>query len=197
MKSLRRILAVLMLVAAAGCGLLPDSNTQEGRRSTMDMQQGAETADGILQQTLAGITPPLSWQHGPSTDRGCAAANNSETGTGTATRRIEVLTIVSEERRGSLLGVIERHWRALGYKITSVNPSKEMPAVFASTPDDFRLGVTVGDTGQFIFNITTPCFRDASVSAPHTKANTPARSGLYPHRPDIHDGFWSATTPAP
>lgn len=161
------------------------------------MQQGAEKADGILEQTLAGITPPLTWNHGPSTSRGCTTANNSETGTGTATRRIEILTAVSEERRGNLLGVIERRWRALGYKITRVNPSKQMPAVFASTQDDFRLSVSVGDTGQFIFTVTTPCFEDSPVSAPGTKPNSPPQEGLYPHRPDIHDDFWSATTPAP
>ncbi|MFI6686203.1 hypothetical protein [Streptomyces sp. NPDC050485] len=163
----------------------------------MDMRQGAEKADGILQQTLADIKPALRWTHGPSSDIGCSTGNNSGTGTGTVTRRIDVLTIVSKERRGSLLGVVERNWRSRGLTIASVEAGKEFPAINAASPDGFQISVAVGGGGQFEFSVSTPCYAQSSVPDPATQPNTPPRKGEYPWRPDIHDDFWSATTPTP
>ncbi|WP_101392037.1 hypothetical protein [Streptomyces sp. TLI_146] len=162
----------------------------------MNMEQGAHRADALLQQTLGDITPPLRWNHGPSIDKICADWKNEGTGTGTVKRRIIILTKVSAERRGSLLGVIERNWKARGFKITNVNPSKDMPAMDATTPDAFHISVEVGATGQFGFVIATPCLTQTNgVTNPTTTPNTPQRDVPFPAPADIHDNFWSATTP--
>ncbi|MFD9565057.1 hypothetical protein [Streptomyces sp. NPDC059994] len=160
----------------------------------MDMMQGAEKADAILQQTLSDITPPLRWNHGPSNDIACSNILGKGTGTGTVKRRIAILTKVSAERRGSLLGTVERSWKARGYKITSVNPSRDMPAIDATTPDEFSVSVQVGATGQFIFSAGTPCLTQTdNIPDPTTTPNTPQRDVPYPAPADIHDDFWSAT----
>ncbi|WP_344077783.1 hypothetical protein [Streptomyces crystallinus] len=162
----------------------------------MDMQQGADRADAILQQTLSGITPALRWNHGPSIDRICADGKGEGTGTGTVTRRIVILTKVSAERRGNLLGVIERDWKSRGFKIINVNSDKDMPAMDAATPDRFQVSVEVGATGQFGFTIGTPCLAKTNgVTNPTTTPNTPQRDVPFPPRDDIHDDFWSAVTP--
>ncbi|MBD0742001.1 hypothetical protein BG418_10955 [Streptomyces sp. CBMA152] len=164
------------------------------------MQQAAEKADAILQETLAGITPGLRWVHEASDDSGCPDWKNAATGAGSVARGVMIMTIVSPERRGSLLGVVERNWKARGFKITSIDSDATLPAVYASTPDNFRMEVAVGGEGQFKFGITTPCFADSPVQEPTTPSNvdtnTPAYEGGKPlPRPYIHDDFWSANTP--
>lgn len=33
------------------------------------------------------------------------------------------MTVVSAQRRGSLLGVVDRFWRKSGYRVTAINPN--------------------------------------------------------------------------
>ncbi|WP_371616494.1 hypothetical protein [Streptomyces sp. NBC_00454] len=192
-----RTAAVLLAFAAlAGCG--PSEGTTEGKRNTgMNMQQGADRADAILQETLAAVEPRLRWNHEASAQSGCTDSLNKATGTGSVDRAILILTIVSEQRRGALLGVIERDWKARGYKITSVRSNPVAPAIYASTPEDYSLAVEVGGQGQFRLSAATPCLTDSGVQEPTAKPNTPVRTTPYPQRPDVHDEFWSAATPAP
>ncbi|MFD3760727.1 hypothetical protein [Streptomyces sp. NPDC058622] len=197
MKPPRTAVALLTLVTlAAGCGLGTDDGSAK-RNNTMQLQKGAERADAILQETLAAVQPELKWNHGSSSDAGCTTASGGSTGTASANRTILILTIVSEQRRGSLLGIIERAWKDHGYKITNVNTSPTFPAIFASTPDGYSLSVEVAGEGQFFLEAATPCLDDTGVQEPTTTPNTPNRTTPYPQRPDVHDGFWSATTPVP
>ncbi|WP_328582967.1 hypothetical protein [Streptomyces sp. NBC_00370] len=195
MKTVRHVVAVLLLVMVAGCGLQSDADHVEKDRRGMNMQAAANQADMILQQTLSGIMPELRWNHGPSNESICTDFKNGSRGTGSVKRRIAVMTVVSEARRGNLLGVVERNWKTRGYRITSVDDDKDLPAIFASTPEDFRMRVAVGGRGQFFFSITTPCFRESPVSAPATAPNTPDRAGEYPQPPDVQDDFWSSSEP--
>ncbi|WP_157879777.1 hypothetical protein [Streptomyces yangpuensis] len=105
------------------------------------------------------------------------------------------MTIVSEQRRDSLLGMIEQAWKDRGYTFTHANKSRKVPRIHASTPDGYSLSVEVGGEGQFFLEAATPCLRDTDVMEPATKPNTPQRKGPFPQRPDEHDEFWSATTP--
>ncbi|MYZ36500.1 MULTISPECIES: hypothetical protein [unclassified Streptomyces] len=156
------------------------------------MQQAAEKADAIMLETVSGIRPELRWNHGPSNDRICTGFKDESPGTGSVKRRIAVMTVVSEERRGSLLGVVERNWKARGYEITSVDADKDLPAIYAASPENFRMSVAVGGEGQFFFSITTPCFTESAVPDPATEPNSPQRAGEYPTRPDVYDDFWSS-----
>ncbi|MFE1962890.1 hypothetical protein [Streptomyces sp. NPDC059479] len=192
MTNLRLLFALFVLAMAAGCGTRADTYAPEGKTSDMNMRQAAAKADAIMQRTLSAIRPELRWNHGPSNHRICTDSKNDSLGAGSVKRRIAVMTIVSKERRGSLLGVVERDWTARGYRITSVRASGEVPAMYASTPDDFRIRVAVGGEGQFFFSITTPCFTESAVPDPATEPNTPQRAGEYPTRPDVYDDFWSS-----
>ncbi|MET4927396.1 hypothetical protein P3L51_34400 [Streptomyces sp. PSRA5] len=163
----------------------------------MNMQEAAERADAIVQQTVDSVKPRLRWNHGPSIDKVCTDLKNDASGTGSVRRRVAIMTIVSEQRRGSLLGVVERGWKSRGYEITSVDTDHDLPAIYAATPEGFRMSVAVAGEGQFFFSITTPCFTESDVADPKTPPNTPHREGGYPQRPDFHDDFWSAPTPPP
>src|SRR6478609_4102356 len=108
----------------AGCGKSGDST---GREMKMNMQEAAMRADEILDGTFAAIKPSVHWTHDESIEGGCDVQ-----------RSRAVMTIVSEERRGNFLGVIERYWKSQGYKQLSVNNSKS-PAMYYRTPDEFNV----------------------------------------------------------
>ncbi|MER7624009.1 hypothetical protein [Streptomyces sp. NPDC126503] len=152
----------------------------------MNMQDAAERADAMLDATLRAIVPEVQWDHDTWTSGSC-----------TVTRRRTVTTIISEERRGNFLGVIERFWKKSGYEITSVNPSKDMPGIFARTSDHFQLTVEVGYKGQAFFDVVTPCVGKSDVAEPASRPNGPAHPPGHIPTPNVRSDFWSATTPAP
>lgn len=187
MKRLRQVARVLVPVVTAGvvlvgCGRQGD----EGGAAKMNMQEAADRADAMLDATLGAIVPEVQWDHRTHTARGCDV-----------TRRRAVTTIISEQRRGSFLGVVERFWKKSGYRITSVNPSQEMPAVFATSPDGFQLALKIGYKGQAFFDAITPCVEPSDVAAPTTPPNGPAHPPGRIPTPNVRSDFWSATTPAP
>ncbi|QEV22557.1 hypothetical protein CP975_26365 [Streptomyces alboniger] len=162
----------------------------------MNMQEAADHADGILDATLKAIKPPVKWGRSASRSAGCTDFKNDGTGKGDVKQSRYVLTKISAERRGSFMGVVERHWKRSGYKITSVRDSKDMPAIFASTPDGYALALKIGYKGQAFLDVTSPCVNEAKVSDPPMDTldpDDPASKGL----PYLHSDFWSATTPAP
>ncbi|MFI6704102.1 hypothetical protein ACIBJC_35090 [Streptomyces sp. NPDC050509] len=199
-KILRCSLTAALLMVVAGCSIpgTPGGEKEEKHVvSKISLQEATEKADAIMLDTMSSVQPPLNWVHDAATEGGCGEYTIDGRTTGSATRRAAVMTIVSEERRGNLLGVLERLWKKQGYEITGTNPSKEAPAIFARTPEDFRMSVVVGAKGQFLFSLATPCFIKSDVAPPKTAANgTPFEGEDVPY-PSVHSDFWSATTPAP
>ncbi|MDJ1645074.1 hypothetical protein P5W92_32380 [Streptomyces sp. J15] len=149
----------------------------------MDMQDAAERADEMLDRVLAEIDPSVRWVHGPTTTGGC-----------TVTRRRTVMTVVSPQRRGSLLGVVDRFWRKSGYRVTAINSHVDAPAIFVRTRDGFQVSLTVADKGQVHFDVDSPCVRHSEVadSTSQPTAFLDPDAELIP-RPNIHSDFWSAT----
>ncbi|WP_240137252.1 hypothetical protein [Streptomyces sp. MUM 178J] len=152
----------------------------------MDMQAVAERADAMLDATIDAVDPEVQWAHDDTTARSCDV-----------TRRRTVMTVISEERRGSFLGLIERFWSKSGYEISSVNQDREHPAIFAKSRDGFQLTLTVGDKGQVFLKVTTPCVQRSGVAEPSATPNGPAYSGVEIPYPNVHSDFWSAKTPVP
>ncbi|MEV7684089.1 hypothetical protein AB0O64_36970 [Streptomyces sp. NPDC088341] len=147
----------------------------------MDMQEAAERADSILDGTFGAISPEVHWTHGETTAGSCDLS-----------RRRAVMTVISEQRRGGFLGVVERFWRKSGYEITSVNTSREFPAIYAKSPDGFGLRLSIAGRGQAFFEVATPCVEESDVAKPRTRANGPDYSGGPIPRPDVYDDFWSS-----
>ncbi|APS23718.1 hypothetical protein TK78_18205 [Streptomyces sp. Tue 6075] len=155
----------------------------EQEESQLDMQDAAMRSDAILDEVLRGIRPEVRWVHG-----------FTSTGMCEVTRRRVVMTKISAERRGSLLGVVDRFWRKSGYHMTAVNNSAEFPAIYARTIDGYRMSLSIGGEGQAFFQVDTPCVRKSEVA----RSASPATASLDPDaefipRPDIHSDFWSAS----
>ncbi|OKJ33327.1 hypothetical protein [Streptomyces sp. CB01580] len=191
MKHVRRAVRALLSAALAGvlltgCGIL--KGAREGGRDTvvMDMQSAADRADAMLDATIKAVVPEIQWAHYVTTVGSCDVS-----------RRRKVVTIISEQRRGNFLGVIERFWKKSGYKITAVRQSKERPAIFAQSRDGFGISLVFGNQGQATFEVATPCVQKSEVSDPKTKPN-----GLeYPlgeiPAPNVRSDFWSAEAVVP
>ncbi|GAA3374876.1 hypothetical protein GCM10020367_40440 [Streptomyces sannanensis] len=148
----------------------------------MNMQEAAERADAMLDATIKAVVPEIHWSHHVTTAGNCVV-----------NRRRAVMTIISEQRRGSLLGVIERFWKKSGYTITSVNTDPENPAIFARTPEDFQIDLTIGAKGQAFFEVQTPCVQESEVAEPTTKPNGPNYAGQEIPYPNVRSDFWSTT----
>ncbi|MGW2281534.1 hypothetical protein [Streptomyces sp. NPDC001770] len=107
------------------------------------------------------------------------------------------MTIISDGRRGSFLGVVDRFWRKSGYRISAINDDVIYPAIYAKTGDGFDVSLTFGGSGQAFFRVDSPCVRSSNVADSKSKPNTPSYEGMENiPRPNIHSDFWSAATPA-
>ncbi|MFV2118863.1 hypothetical protein ACE14D_10640 [Streptomyces sp. Act-28] len=152
----------------------------------MDMRQAADHADAMLDETFKAIVPEVEWVHDTTTTGSCDLS-----------RRRTVLTIISEQRRGSFLGVVERFWKKSGYRIIAVNDNKEAPAVYADSPDGFGISVVFGYKGQAFFEVATPCARESEVTDPKTPPNGPTYPPGQIPTPNVRSPFWSVETTAP
>lgn len=169
----------------AGCGLSGGTKDGRGAVAGMDMQGAAERADGMFYATVGEIKPEIEWVHYTTTTGSCDV-----------TRYWTVMTVISEQRRGNFLGVVERSWKASGYRIDLVNPSKDMPTIIATSPDGFGVQVDFGYKGQAFFEVTSPCVDESKVAAPAKAANGRTYEGE-PPTPNVRSDFWSAETPVP
>ncbi|MFF9511096.1 hypothetical protein ACF1BU_32300 [Streptomyces sp. NPDC014724] len=169
---------LLLCMPLAGC-------VSNEKRAGVDMQEAAVHADGIMDATLRGIEPTVQWAHGPTTTGSCGV-----------TRRRAVMTVVSERRRGSFLGLVERIWRHREYRIKGVNNDTDSPAIYAQTKDGFGVTLIIGGAGQAFFEVDSPCVNESEVKDPTTPPNGPAYEGVYPlPRPNVRSDFWSAGAP--
>ncbi|UFR04370.1 hypothetical protein KBP30_25800 [Streptomyces sp. Go40/10] len=195
---------VTLLTAAllvSGCGFVGDG-AGEGRQEKpvkenhMNMQEAGDRAEEMLDAFLGAIHPSVEVIPGASSASACSDFKNDSTGTGSVTRRRAVVTIISSERRGNFLGVVERYWKKHGYKITSVVDNKEMPAIYATAPNDFRVALEFGYAGQANFVVVSPCVTESKVTEPSRKPVDPEAfksEGL----PYLHSDFWSLKAPVP
>lgn len=179
-RTLRLSAALLTLLCLPGC--VGGDRVDEGGRVSMDMQGAANRADEILDQVMGEIKPAVQWAHGPTSTGRCDVS-----------RMRVVMTVVSEERRGSLLGVVDRFWRQSGYRIKAVNRDVDLPAIYAQTSDGFGVTLSVGGKGQAFFEVDSPCVEESEVAESTTPPNGPSYDGVYPlPRPNVRDDFWSA-----
>jgi hypothetical protein len=191
MKKLTAHLAgiALGIVAATGCS---GSDGGVKGNSKVDMQEAAEKADALVYRTFRAVRPPLDWTHDASDHGSCSGSDEY----GDVTRRAVVMTKVSDERRGALLGVIERYWKKSGLKITKVTSDKEFPEMYAETGDGLlRTGLVVGGEGQFFLDVQTACVRTSEVKAPATQTRGHSYYGKDVPRPNVTDPFWSSREP--
>ncbi|WP_406502087.1 hypothetical protein OHA04_18740 [Streptomyces sp. NBC_01590] len=151
----------------------------------MNMQDAANRADQLLDAVLGEIKPEVQWTHGPTSTGSCDVS-----------RMRVVMTVVSEARRGSFLGVVDRFWRRSGYRIKAVNKNVDVPAIYAQTKDGYGVSLSIGGEGQAFFEVDSPCVQESEVAESTTPPNGPGYEGVYPlPRPDVHSDFWSAGAP--
>ncbi|WP_234322098.1 hypothetical protein [Streptomyces sp. NRRL B-24720] len=180
-RAMRQVsLFVLASVLLVGCGIMGGKEDA----ATMNMQEAAENADKMLDATINAIEPEVEWAHGDTTSGSCDL-----------TRRRVVTTVISDQRRGNFLGLVERFWKKNGYEITSVKEGKTHPAIFATSPQGFGIVLAIRGEGQAHFEVNTPCVKRSEVAAPTSKPNGPAYEGVEIPRPNVHSDFWSADTP--
>ncbi|MFF9818346.1 hypothetical protein [Streptomyces sp. NPDC014006] len=148
--------------------------------NNMNMQQAADKADALLDETLAAIKPPVEWTHRVTPPRDCS------------TDRIRaVMTIISPHRRESFMGLVERYWLSKGFKLRAHAPDKS--AAYYASADGFQASIKFGYAGQAFFEVTTPCVTPSSVAPPTSEPNGYDYSKQELPTPNVHSSFWSAS----
>ncbi|MEY9487659.1 hypothetical protein RKD26_003453 [Streptomyces calvus] len=175
------VVAALVLLLA-GCGTTGSASSSKESQSEMNLQEAANRADKILDEAFAAIKPPVEWTHRYSMPGDCYVDRDRA-----------VMTIISAERRGSFLGVLERHWKSKGYKLVATSPNG-LVAHF-KTQDGFQLEVLIGPNGQAHLGVTTPCVEESEVAQPTSKPNGPDYSKQELPAPNVKSPFWSSDAP--
>ncbi|WP_237519145.1 hypothetical protein [Streptomyces sp. SID5910] len=166
----------------AGCGVTDSASSSKESQSGMNLQEAADRADQILDETFAAIKPPVQWTHRYSMPGDCYVDRDRA-----------VMTIISTERRGSFLGVLERHWKSKGYSLVATG-ANGLVAHF-KTPDGFQLEALIAPNGQAHLSITTPCVEESEVAQPTSKPNGPDYSKQELPAPNVRSPFWSSDAP--
>ncbi|MFI1104855.1 hypothetical protein [Streptomyces melanogenes] len=187
------VLAALTACEPGGAGQAKSDQSvrQTQKASTMDMQQAGEGSEKILDDTLAAIRPPVKWAYGAPMREACSTDLNEPTGRTTVTRSRNLLTVVAPHRRGSLLGVVQRHWEQQGFKVTSVRNDETMPWLRATRPDGFSVSLQVGSVGNVFISASFACARDSAMTYPPGTPGQPGGPRTEELRPTERSEFWS------
>lgn len=181
MRRTRSSISLLALLLS-GCGMTGSPSSSTEGPPKMNLQEAADRADRILDETFAAIKPPVQWTHRYSMPGDCYVDRDRA-----------VMTIISAGRRGSFLGVLERHWKSKGYSLVASSPNG-LVAHF-KTQDGFQLEVLIGPNGQAHLSVTTPCVEKSDVSQPTSEPGGPDYSKKELPSPNVKSTFWSSEAP--
>lgn len=161
----------------------------------MDMQQAGQRSEAILDGTLAAIRPPVKWAYGAPAEAACSTGLNEPTDTTTVNRSRNILTVISEQRRGNLLGLVQRYWEGQGFRIVSVNSDKDMPRIRATNADGFTVSLDVGSIGNVSVSAGLSCAVNSAMTYPKGTPGQPGGPKKEELRPREHSDFWSSGEP--
>ncbi|MGW0672037.1 hypothetical protein [Streptomyces sp. NPDC002746] len=178
---------MLLVVVLAAC-----QGEAEQEEPAMDMQQAGQRAEVILDGTMAAIHPSVKWVHGTPMEQPCSTGLNRPTGTTTVVRSRNILTVVSEQRRGELLEQVRRYWKQQRAQDFSVKSDKNMPWIRATTADGFTLSLQVGSIGNVFVNAGLSCVEDSDTTYPAGTPGRPGGSKKEELTPRGHSDFWSS-----
>uniref|UniRef100_A0AAU2VUX4 Lipoprotein n=1 Tax=Streptomyces sp. NBC_00008 TaxID=2903610 RepID=A0AAU2VUX4_9ACTN len=186
-RSVRLLESVLLVVVLAAC-----QGKAKQEEPAMDMQQAGQRSEAILDGTMAVIHPSVKWARGTPTESPCSTGLNRPTGTTTVVRSRNILTVVSEQRRGELLEQVRRYWEQQGFRDFDVDHDKRMPQIRATTADELVVTLEVGSIGNVFITAGFGCAEDSEMSYP---AGTPGQPGG-PKKEELtpreHSDFWSS-----
>ncbi|MFF3259261.1 hypothetical protein ACFYWO_08795 [Streptomyces sp. NPDC002932] len=181
---------LLVVVVLAAC-----QGEAEPEEPAMDMQQAGQRSEAILDGTMAAIHPSVKWARGTPGESACSTGLNRPTGTTTVVRSRNILTVVSEQRRGELLEQVRRYWKQQGAQDFSVKSDKNMPWIRATTADGFSLSLQVGSIGNVFADAGLSCAEDSDMTYPPGTPGQPGGPKKEELTPREHSDFWSSGGP--
>ncbi|WP_371772903.1 hypothetical protein [Streptomyces sp. NBC_01438] len=181
---------VVVVVVLAAC-----QGEAEPEEPAMDMQQAGQRAEVILDGTMAAIHPSVKWARGTPMEQPCSTGLNRPTGTTTVVRSRNILTVVSEQRRGELLEQVRRYWKQQGAQDFSVKSDKSMLWIRATAADGFSLSLQVGSIGNVFADAGLSCAEDSDTTYPPGTPGQPGGSKKEELTPREHSDFWSSGDP--
>ncbi|MFJ1923629.1 hypothetical protein [Streptomyces sp. NPDC088131] len=189
-RSVRLLESVLLVVVLAAC-----QSKAKQEEPAMDMQQAGQRSEAILDGTMAAIHPSVNWARGTPTESACSTGLNRPTGTTTVVRSRNILTVVSEQRRGELVEQVRRYWEQQGFRDFDVDHDKRMPQIRATTADELVVTLEVGSIGNVFITAGFGCAEDSDMTYPPGTPGQPGGSKKEELTPREHSDFWSSGDP--
>ncbi|WP_329025720.1 hypothetical protein [Streptomyces sp. NBC_01423] len=189
MRSSARLLGcVLLAVFLTAC-----QAGKEQEEPKVDMQHAGQRAEKILDDTMQAIQPPVKWVRGVAMESACSTGLNEPTGTTTVMRGRKILTVISGNRRGELLAMIQRHWERQGFRNFDVDHDEKMPQIRATAADGLTVILDVGNIGNVYIDAGYGCVRDSEMTYPKGTPGHPGGPEEPERIPHEHSPYWSAT----
>ncbi|MDI3390411.1 hypothetical protein QIS99_30090 [Streptomyces sp. B-S-A8] len=179
MKMRLGFMVALLITTTTACSITNRSDTDEGSTSEMNLQEAADTADAILDDTFAAIDPPVEWTH-----------NETMAGECSTERSRSVMTVISRDKQREFMTTVEKHWKAQGFKYRA--SSRDGEAVYYWTPDKFQVRLKFGWKNQAHFEVVTPCVKKTPVTHPTSRYDSLDYHGKERPAPNRHSDYWSS-----
>ncbi|WLQ34084.1 hypothetical protein P8A18_11805 [Streptomyces castrisilvae] len=187
---MRLLGCVLLAVLLTACRVEKDQEEPK-----MDMQQAGQRAEAILDGTMAAIQPPVEWVRGSTSESPCSTGLNEPTGTTTVMRGRNILTVISEHRRGELLEMVQRYWEDQGFRDFDIDHDKKMPQIRATAADGLTVILDVGNIGNVYIHAGFGCAQDSEMTYPEGTPGRPGGPKKVERIPREHSPYWSVTGP--
>ncbi len=159
----------------------------------MHVGQAVKRIDLALEETFATVRPHLKWRDGPAkmNERRNSFTNTAD-GEVSVGRTRYVRTSLSKAKLAELAERVEKHWRAVGYKIGDVHSSE--PAFSGTASDGCIIKFAVGGSGNVYFyagvGAISPGY-GGEVEGEEGDRFPKAPNGGPDYTPDVRDPYWS------
>ncbi|MEU9073980.1 hypothetical protein [Kitasatospora sp. NPDC048538] len=159
--------------------------------------QALQRMDTLLQETTAGIQPPLrTWDAWPNwREKYSTGLDEHSLGYATTSRERHVMTKVAAGRYEALLDAVRTAWRAKGYVVQDGPGTPTLRAVSATAPDGSTVGIGINpDTTVIDISATSGPIAVPQAGQPPFGTPTPdptMSNGNPDVVPDHDDPYWS------
>ncbi|MFJ9459296.1 hypothetical protein ACIRST_29940 [Kitasatospora sp. NPDC101447] len=187
---------VALALALTSCSVVKanvDSYRPLPSTSLVPPEQALHTLDTLLDDSLGQVQPRLQyWDAWPTSTEQAGGIDDHSLGYATASRDRYIMTKIDPAKYTTLLGMVEKGWRAKGYTVATP-AGIALPSLAARTSDGNSVSITIYTHGNISISASVyriPVIRD------HDPFGTPTpvpvtTNGDPDILPKYEDPFWS------
>ncbi|MEU6326253.1 hypothetical protein ABZ851_03015 [Streptomyces sp. NPDC047049] len=187
------LLAVVGVVLASACLDGCSFSREEDPEPTMKVSEAVKRVDSVLGDAVKAVHPRLKWRDGPirTTERRNSFTNTAN-GELTVGRTRHLRTKVSKRKLAELLTVVDKRWRAAGFKMGQMHA--EVPSLSGTASDGCTVKVSMSGFGEVRFDAGVGAVSPGEgfhLDGEEGDTFPKAPDGGPDYTPDVQDSYWS------